>query len=776
MTATETSTGSSVVLEFVGGPYDGKRLAVDGEVLRFGSGDGCTVRLRNASVPPVWFEILREPNQFAIAAHAAGVAVNGNPVERAELSHGDQITAGPICFRLAVAGGAPPGESDSAVAAAVEESSDAESVEPPSLRQSEQASCDDPSPPTVDVRQVRRSATQRVRRLIGELRQAQKSLIEEREASSGLKEQVVVLRAELTEAIGRATASENQIDRLRQQMQEQIAKLQAKLGESEEKHETLLGELDGLRESLRRDDAERVAKESAASTRVLELEKSLAEAHGERERLLSRLRDDDSPSELLDSSFGRDPSQTQAIGEFADSKLRSALASLRRGRGADVEDDDAMPTQMLPPASDATESLETGSSNLQSASLEDDAEWRPEEAVGADYEADDQSDATAVSDYEPSDFSWTGGSDYEATAVFESEQATPGGAHEDEQYANESETSDQSRLESFSAGDHDSPQYEGTVAWNGSENQDDDSDSGELGSQAWDGESTELSGGFDEQGVQFAEEDDSESRAEMDASTGTRSWLDQEDEPDAATQHPAFQPTSVLETLRKLHVAAPGDEGEEEVAEERYESTSEATSSLAAEDATDSASGHDAADDDEDDVSIEDYMQRLIARSGGSAAPKPTSAAVAPTAAPVEKPKPKPKPARPRRRAAPEATTDLAAMRQLANTTAKSAVASHAMRMARMHVGSKAIVAVFCAGIGVALLTMGGGGFAILASTGAFGMAAYTAFDILRVWARLRQVSQAAGKSPGAANRLKSAKAIAAQAGASKKPRPKGKE
>ena len=107
MTAIETSTRSPLVLEFIGGPYDGRRLAVAGDVLRFGSAADCTLRIHGDGVPDVLFQIQRAEEGFVLDAHAPGVSVNDEPVDHAVITANDTVAAGPVRFRLS-APASPP--------------------------------------------------------------------------------------------------------------------------------------------------------------------------------------------------------------------------------------------------------------------------------------------------------------------------------------------------------------------------------------------------------------------------------------------------------------------------------------------------------------------------------------------------------------------------------------------------------------------------------------------------------------------------------------------
>lgn len=72
-------------------------------VLRVGSDAGSGLRLLHEEVAPCHLLILREGEKFTFADTSAGMAtlVNGEPVHKGELHHGDVITFGPGCpFRL----------------------------------------------------------------------------------------------------------------------------------------------------------------------------------------------------------------------------------------------------------------------------------------------------------------------------------------------------------------------------------------------------------------------------------------------------------------------------------------------------------------------------------------------------------------------------------------------------------------------------------------------------------------------------------------------------
>lgn len=794
MTATLQET-ASLVLEFSGGPYDGRRLAVAADVLRIGSDPQCAVRLRGEAAPPVWCELRRSGDDVVLSAQGPTVRVNGDPTETREIGPGDVVEAGPLRFRVV----APPRSAeqsaapDADVAAPLPAQSDSPPPEqsvadeaPPTEEAEDQSELlhnqaellndqakllheqadllhDSASPGDegdgefsegglLSTAEVRRISTQRTRRLVAKLRDLASEFTQEKSRGDALQEDLQAVREELSSAKAHATAAERQIEEIRRQLQEQVDSLQEKLGESETGRQTMLQELDGLRDSLQQTRRE----EDGESARVAELERQLAEAHGERERLLHQLQVQESSADSeLDEEFAgsEDASSDEpaAATAFLDEKFRSAVAGLRSLRDS-FRGDEEQPADVY-----EEEGAVEGEFDPQATTF-----------LGGDEPAGEYGGATE---------SYVESS-YEEPA--ESGLSAPG---TEQALGDEPEPTLNLSVD----------EYQGTVAWNGGF---DDAESvteysPEIEATADSaGESVERTetqfGGRTAEFTQTAEAEavatelppEPTEAAEFaveeaaEATQRSRSWLDQidgdaeageaEDETEQANE---YQATSVLETLKKLQFGIPEDseaEAGEEIVQERYETEGDADSggllSPEVEASVAEAAPEEAEANEADDVSIEDYMQRLIARNGGSpaaAAPSATSTAPAPA---IEKPKPKPKPARPRRRAAPEATSDLAAMRQLANSTAKSAVASHALKMAKMHVGSKCVVALFCIGIGIALLAIADGILAIVGATAAFGMAIYTGYDIFRVWFRLQQI-QHSGPKQGSKGRQKAPRA-----------------
>ncbi len=128
------------------------------------------------------------------------------------------------------------------------------------------------------------------------------------------------------------------------------------------------------------------------------------------------------------------------------------------------------------------------------------------------------------------------------------------------------------------------------------------------------------------------------------------------------------------------------------------------------------------ASESDDEESIDDYMSRLMQRIGstGGSGAIPPPAAVRPSRAKKAEPEPTPqieaaKPEAPftpipsklaPRAVAPETSTDITALRELANLTAKSAIGQHSRGVLISRMRSKLIVAVVGLITGIALLWM----------------------------------------------------------------------
>ncbi len=70
--------------------------------LTIGSGPGCAVRAQHAEMKPVHAKLYLESEKpmIEIGSDEAHILVNGRDVVRSELRHGDEITVGPLRFRV----------------------------------------------------------------------------------------------------------------------------------------------------------------------------------------------------------------------------------------------------------------------------------------------------------------------------------------------------------------------------------------------------------------------------------------------------------------------------------------------------------------------------------------------------------------------------------------------------------------------------------------------------------------------------------------------------
>jgi hypothetical protein len=181
----------------------------------------------------------------------------------------------------------------------------------------------------------------------------------------------------------------------------------------------------------------------------------------------------------------------------------------------------------------------------------------------------------------------------------------------------------------------------------------------------------------------------------------------------------------------------------------------------------------------EEDVSIDDYMAKLLERMRGpggadspapvARSPKPTEART-PAAAPtnpelpanpsVDQPKPMPKPMvalEAPRNAAPENSRHLAAMREIANQSARSAIATHHHRARKSRAWTTLAVGAICLVCGVTLIywtpdisePMFYVGIAgLIVALGCFGRSVFSA-RVARIWKHRRQQQHLATKHSG---------------------------
>ncbi|MFN0017243.1 MAG: hypothetical protein ACKVP0_03225 [Pirellulaceae bacterium] len=157
---------------------------------------------------------------------------------------------------------------------------------------------------------------------------------------------------------------------------------------------------------------------------------------------------------------------------------------------------------------------------------------------------------------------------------------------------------------------------------------------------------------------------------------------------------------------------------------------------------------------DDDDESIEQYMNRLLSRvrGGNSTAasdsviprPQPTSAASLPNCAPVAS---SDSPTEPKeyvpRTLAPEPPERLSQMRELANSAAKSAIHTHARQSQKLEIKHRSLLALTSLAGGTSLFTVGCFTGSTLAFLGSLGFVAACCFLVLRaVTGSFRQLPQ----------------------------------
>lgn len=77
-----------------------RRLRINAMHCTFGSGDGCTVRLSDASLRPLHAVIQRENSRILIRGYSVPLEINGNLMAESLLSLGDVIRLGQYCFEM----------------------------------------------------------------------------------------------------------------------------------------------------------------------------------------------------------------------------------------------------------------------------------------------------------------------------------------------------------------------------------------------------------------------------------------------------------------------------------------------------------------------------------------------------------------------------------------------------------------------------------------------------------------------------------------------------
>ena len=77
-----------------------RRLRINAARCTFGSGEGCTVRLSDASLRPLHAVILRDSGRILIRGYSVPLEVNGQFVAEASLALGDVIRLGQYCFEM----------------------------------------------------------------------------------------------------------------------------------------------------------------------------------------------------------------------------------------------------------------------------------------------------------------------------------------------------------------------------------------------------------------------------------------------------------------------------------------------------------------------------------------------------------------------------------------------------------------------------------------------------------------------------------------------------
>lgn len=178
---------------------------------------------------------------------------------------------------------------------------------------------------------------------------------------------------------------------------------------------------------------------------------------------------------------------------------------------------------------------------------------------------------------------------------------------------------------------------------------------------------------------------------------------------------------------------------------------------------------HEPTSGDEDEASIEEYMNRLLQRMQGREEPPPTPVGAAATPAPKTVPTKsmtETVPLKPRVKTvelsetseytprAPERTSDIAAMRELANSTARSAIAASHKRSAIGAASTKIAVCGVAAATGVTLLIWSGITLSIttLLAGICFAATVVWGFDALSTYRNAIRASQRPKQSPKGQN------------------------
>ncbi|HTN74624.1 MAG TPA: FHA domain-containing protein [Pirellulaceae bacterium] len=96
MPTAETTIRSELTLRVIGSEHDGRLLRIQAPKCTIGSGSDCTLRLRAPGVQRMHCLILRGPGGLAVRNWSHDTRLNGRAFQDAELNPGDRLTIGPV--------------------------------------------------------------------------------------------------------------------------------------------------------------------------------------------------------------------------------------------------------------------------------------------------------------------------------------------------------------------------------------------------------------------------------------------------------------------------------------------------------------------------------------------------------------------------------------------------------------------------------------------------------------------------------------------------------
>ena len=254
----------ALTLRVCGGSHRGRLISIRSPKCTIGSAAGCTLRLRAAGVRPLHCWILRGPAGTVVRRCTAGTLLNGLTYEDAPLQNGDRLRVGPVELEIIECQSSPPQWS---IPAAPEP----DASESPSNRAS-----------TRELEACLAAANDEIARLEADAKQAWQTSVVAAERADQLREALEEANVETGEVRGELEAALSALKRERAEgeprlssMRQQLEQAQRKLAEAEA---TMIQAQRQMEEQSSRPAAEREALQRQIAQLQRELEQARSQA------------------------------------------------------------------------------------------------------------------------------------------------------------------------------------------------------------------------------------------------------------------------------------------------------------------------------------------------------------------------------------------------------------------------------------------------------------------------------------------------------------------